>query len=75
MTSDGKAGVDHQAALSQCAAEYREAQARLSDAREALNGAIRAADADGMKQADIIRATGHVWTREQVRQVLRAGQG
>lgn len=62
--------TDHTTALGKLADEYREARARLAAAREALANEIRASAADDMKQADIVRATEHVWTREQVRLVL-----
>ena len=56
---------DHAKALAAAADEYR----RLLTAREKLIEAIRAAQADGMRQVDILEATDHVWTREQVRRL------
>jgi hypothetical protein len=57
--------TDHQRTLAKAAADYR----RLQTAREHLIDTIRAAAADGVRQVDILRATGHVWTREQVRRI------
>ncbi|MDX3662359.1 hypothetical protein PV646_34075 [Streptomyces sp. ID05-26A] len=62
--------TDHAKVLAERAAAYRGAQDQLAVEREALQKAVREASGDGMKQAEIIRATDHVWTREQVRQVL-----
>lgn len=59
--------TNHDEILAAAAARYRE----FLDAREQLGNAIRAADADGMRQVDILRATDHVWTREQVRLVCK----
>jgi hypothetical protein len=57
--------------LALLADEYRQAKEALDKARGALVAEIRAAaTAAGMKQADIIRATDHVWTREQVRKIV-----
>ncbi|GIH07447.1 hypothetical protein Rhe02_55140 [Rhizocola hellebori] len=61
--------TDHEEALAQAAADYR----RFLDARQKLGDAIRAADAAGMRQVDILKATDHVWTREQVRRVCLKG--
>jgi hypothetical protein len=49
---------------------YRRAKGTLAKAREALIDGIRAEYADGMKQADIVRAIDHEWTGEQVRKVV-----
>jgi hypothetical protein len=57
--------MDHEKALAEAAAEYR----RFIDARKKLTEAVRAAHNDGVRQVDILRATGNVWTREQVRRV------
>jgi len=57
--------TDHQRALAKAAADYR----RLQAAREKLIDTIRAAAADGVRQVDILRATEHIWTREQVRRI------
>ncbi|MGZ3141890.1 hypothetical protein ACVDFE_07805 [Lentzea chajnantorensis] len=62
--------TDHEKVLAERAAAYRNAQAHLAEERAALQEAVREASGAGMKQAEIIRATDHVWTREQVRQVL-----
>lgn len=62
--------TDHAKVLAERAAAYRSAQEQLTVEREALQKAVREASGAGMRQAEIIRATDHVWTREQVRQVL-----
>lgn len=56
-------------ALSEAADDYRRSQAAFDAARHKLAQQIRKADAAKMRQVDILRATGHVWTREQVRRV------
>lgn len=63
---------DHPAQLGELADAYRQAKADLERARERLTAGIRTAITDGgMKQADVLRATSHVWTREQVRQITK----
>ncbi len=62
--------TNHEQTLAAAAARYRE----FLTARQELGDAIRAADADGVRQVDILRATDHVWTREQVRQVCKKGE-
>lgn len=61
--------TDHEQTLAAAAARYRE----FLNARQELGDAIRAAAADNMRQVDILRATDNVWTREQVRQVVKKG--
>ncbi len=61
--------TNHDEILAAAAARYRE----FLTARQELGEAIRAAAADGVRQVDILRATDHVWTREQVRQVCKKG--
>ncbi|MDG4819807.1 hypothetical protein O7628_30355 [Micromonospora sp. WMMD956] len=48
-----------------------EARGNIATARSRLAGAIVEAARSGMRQVDIVRATGY--TRERVRQILRAG--
>ncbi|MHA4950590.1 hypothetical protein ACX27O_25005 [Micromonospora sp. SD19] len=55
------------AASAQRAAEDRE---KITAARDQLAAAIVDAARDGMRQVDIVRVTGY--TRERVRQILRA---
>ncbi|SCE94647.1 hypothetical protein GA0074696_1816 [Micromonospora purpureochromogenes] len=55
------------AASAQRAAEDRE---KVTEARDQLAAAIVEAGRDGMRQIDIVRVTGY--TRERVRQILRA---
>lgn len=57
--------TDREQRLAAAAARYRELQA----ARDELIEAIRDADSSGMRQVDILKATDHVWTREQVRRI------
>lgn len=63
-------GVTDEEKLAAAAARYRE----FLNARQELGNAIRTADANGMRQVDILRATDHVWTREQVRLVCKKGE-
>jgi hypothetical protein len=66
--------TDHPTHLGELADAYREAKAKLDHAREQLTAGIRAAMTEGgMKQADVLRATNHVWTREQIRQITKDG--
>jgi hypothetical protein len=51
-------------------AAYRRAERRAEDLRSKLAAAIVAADAAGVRQVDIVEITGY--TRERVRQILRA---
>ncbi|MEH0983227.1 hypothetical protein V6U79_12905 [Micromonospora sp. CPCC 205556] len=55
------------AASAQRAAQDRE---KVTEARDRLADAIVEAARDGMRQIDIVRVTGY--TRERVRQILRA---
>lgn len=48
-----------------------EARARVDAARRELAEQIRAADRAGMRQVDIVAATGY--SRERIRQILREG--
>ncbi len=58
-----------EAALGKAATQYRKAVKRADEiqkqASEERAAAMRAAynDGNGMKKADILRATGHVWSR------------
>lgn len=65
--------MDHSPRLAELAETYRQAKAALDDAREALTAEVKASAADDMKQADIVRATDHVWTREQIRLITKVG--
>jgi len=49
-----------------------EARARVDQARVELAEEIRAADRAGMRQVDIVAATGY--SRERVRQIIRDGE-
>lgn len=64
--------TDHTERLAELADRYRSARTELDDARDALTGEIRAAMGDGMRQSDVLRATGHVWTREMLRRLAVA---
>ncbi|ADU06932.1 hypothetical protein ML5_1394 [Micromonospora sp. L5] len=48
-----------------------EAREKVDQARAALVEEIRAADRDGVRQVDIVAATGY--SRERVRQIIRDG--
>nr|MDT0661729.1 hypothetical protein [Micromonospora sp. DSM 115978] len=60
--------VDAQADADRLVGQARE---NAAQARSALADAIVRAARDGMRQVDIVRTTGY--TRERVRQILRAG--
>ncbi|WP_148083571.1 hypothetical protein [Micromonospora sp. Llam0] len=49
-----------------------EAREKVDRARADLAAAIRAADRDGVRQVDIVAATGY--SRERVRQIIRDGE-
>ncbi len=67
----------HQDELRKAAAAYRRAKARADQImvgpRQQLADAIRGAYADGkgMKKADIIRASDHVWSRQWVDETVK----
>jgi hypothetical protein len=67
--------TDHAEALKRAATRYKRAQERakqiMVEPRQELADAIRAAYADKMKKADIIRATDHVWSRQWVDQTVK----
>lgn len=54
---------------------YRDATKALEKARDQLAEGIRAASAAGTRQADIVRAIDHEWTREYVAKILKSGRG
>ncbi len=68
---------EDEAALAKAAAQYRRAVKRAEDIREQaakdLADAMRTAfkDGHGMKKAEILRATGHVWSRTWMDQALK----
>lgn len=66
---DAKRMAQHEKKLAEKAGRYRIASAELAAAREELRRSILDADGDGMRQVDILRATNHVYTREQVRKI------
>lgn len=49
-----------------------DAREKVDQARAELAQAIRTADQDGMRQVDIVAATGY--SRERVRQIVREGE-
>lgn len=55
--------------LDDAASRYHLAQEEIDMARFELIEAIREARNEGMRQVDIVKATG--WTREQIRRVCR----
>lgn len=63
--------MDHEKLLADAAKTYRRRLTEMETARDALAARVRAAAADGLRQVEIVRATGHVWTREYVRQITR----
>lgn len=54
--------------LHRATAAYKRALAAAEDRRKDLVTAIRAADAEGMKQVDIVKITGY--TREHIRRIV-----
>jgi hypothetical protein len=56
--------------LNDLGASFRELREALDDLRPALAAEIRAAHAAGVRQIDIVNATGY--TRELVRRIVRA---
>lgn len=67
--------TDHANELKRAASRYREAQARadqiMEEARADLTKTIRAAYADQTRVADILRHTGHVWSRTWVEKAVK----
>jgi len=57
--------------LARAAGRYRNANTELTAARTELAQAIRAANAAGMRQVDILRVTSNVYTREQIRKICQ----
>lgn len=65
--------TDHAEVLRQIAASYREDQKRADDRADELAAAVRAAYNDPdhpLRKAEILRATGHVWSRTWLDKVL-----
>jgi DNA invertase Pin-like site-specific DNA recombinase len=64
------ASIGHVSRLKEAAAAYRSAKEALDKARPELAEAIAEAARAGVRQGEIVRATGY--TREQVRRICRA---
>ncbi len=64
-------GMDHETLLRKIADRYHERRRESETERRALADAIRAATGAGMRQVEIVKATGY--TREQVR-LIAAGR-
>jgi hypothetical protein len=66
------AGMDREPSthLKQAVAKYRRAEVAVSTSRDEMYAAILADLADGVRQVDIVRATG--LTRERIRQIVNA---
>jgi hypothetical protein len=58
-----------ESALTEAARAYRRAERAVEQRREELAAAIVQAAADGVRQVDIVRATGY--TREHIRRIVR----
>lgn len=56
--------------LKQAVAKYRRAEAAVTTSRDEMYAAILADLADGVRQADVVRAT--ELTRERIRQIVNA---
>lgn len=66
--------TDHAEVLRRVAAYYRQAQKHADDRADELASAVRAAYHDPdqpMRKAEILRATGHVWSRTWLDEVLK----
>lgn len=69
--------TQEEAALAKAAAQYRKAVKRADEIREKASEDLAAAmrdayaDGQGMKKADILRATGHVWSRTWMDEALK----
>lgn len=64
-------GMDTKQKLHSLGDRRRRLQAELDEIRPQLVDLIRAAAAEGIRQVEIVRATGY--TREMVRRILRDG--
>lgn len=60
----------HERAIAEAAAEYRRADEAKKRASAQLADAMRAAFADHEQQSAILKASGHVWSREYLRVLL-----
>lgn len=60
---------DYPDELAAAARRYRKAQDAMERSRTELSQLVRDAADAGMRQADIVRAIDHVWTREHVHRV------
>lgn len=58
--------------LKQAVTKYRRAEAAVTTSRDEMYAAILADLADGVRQVDIVQATG--LTRERIRQIVKADQ-
>lgn len=67
--------TNHEQALKEAADDYRKAKDRADEImkgpRERLAERMKDAYADKMKKADILRATGHVWSRTWLDQAVK----
>ncbi|MEU7170243.1 hypothetical protein ABZ949_01975 [Micromonospora tulbaghiae] len=67
--------TNHAAALREAGEAYQqardEAERIMSEPRDNLTRAARAAFAGGMKKSDILRAMGHVWSRTWLDKAVR----
>ncbi len=61
---------EHERAIAEAAAAYVKASEAKEAASARLADAMRAAFADNERQSAILRAAGHVWSREYLRVLL-----
>lgn len=61
---------EHERAIAEAAAEYQQATEAKDRASAKLADAMRAAYRDNEQQSAILKAAGHVWSREYLRIVL-----
>lgn len=65
--------MDTERNLRQLGAKRQHIEQELKDLRPVLADAIRAASRDGVKQVDIVKATGY--TREMIRRIVGGDHG
>lgn len=70
MTSDNDARKAATEEIRVAAGKYRRAKQRTDELQVKLIETMRAAYAIKVSKADIIRASGHIWTRQWIDQTL-----
>jgi hypothetical protein len=69
----------HEKELGEVADAYRQAKARadqiMSEPRQRLAEAVRAAYGDNVRKSEILKATDHVWSRQWIDQTVKPEGG